>query len=66
MRKQKYAIKTKILIFNLKTFPFLEKSKAIKFYKKIKEEIGFVYENFIKSYVYFEKNWLNENIKYIT
>ena len=44
--KQKYAIKTKTLIFNLKLLPFLEKRKAIDFHKKIKEEIGLFDENF--------------------
>jgi len=47
LRKQKYSIKTKTLIFNLKIFPFLEKSKAIEFYKKLKEEIGTVDEKLI-------------------
>lgn len=53
LRKKKYSINIKTLIFNLKLLPFLSKTEAVSFYKEIKKEIGTIDENFNKFYIYF-------------
>ena len=62
LRAKSYIKNTTILIFNLKILPFLNKTKAIKFYKDIKNFIGDMDDNFKAFYAYFEKYWLNEDI----
>ena len=66
LRAKAYIKNTTILIFNLKLLPFLDKTKAIKFYQAIKNYIGNMDDKFNSFYIYFEKYWLNEDINKAT
>lgn len=58
LRKKKFINTTKIIIFNLKMLPFMERNDAIEFYKKIKE-IPNNYEDFSDFFEYFETTYLS-------
>ena len=57
LRKKSNLHKTRVLMINMKILPFLEKDKAIDFYKLIKEE--FSEDKYEPFFDYFERTWLN-------
>ena len=64
LRKKANIPKTRVLMINMQILPFLEKKKAIEFYKLIKDE--FSEEKYEPFFDYFERTWLNiedENAK---
>jgi hypothetical protein len=57
LRRKNYIVGTKMLIFNLELFPFMDYQSSNKFYLKLKELDEFKDDLYSLFFSYFEKTW---------